>query len=114
MRVLCLFELRCKGVRPFVESRGVACVFTEIVVEKTKKGSRKMSFAWNSTKLRAIERHQPSPPLSQRKGEGKRLVLIAAGSAESIFVKRYVFLESNASIMWPPIIDASIIWPSHH
>jgi hypothetical protein len=53
-----------------------------------------VSFAWPSTKLRAIERHQPSPPLSQRKGEGNRLVLLAAGPAESIFVKWYVFMDS--------------------
>ena len=90
--MLCLFELRCTGARPFVDSWGVACIFTEIVVEKDKKRSRKMSFARPSTKLRSIERHQPSPPLSQRKGEGKRLVLIAAGPAESIFVKSTFFL----------------------
>jgi hypothetical protein len=91
--MLCLFELRCTGARPFVDSWGVACIFTEIVVEKDKKRSRKMSFARPSTKLRSIERHQPSPPLSQRKGEGKRLVLIAAGPAESIFVKSILTLK---------------------
>ena len=75
-------------VRARSSTRGVSPVFfTEIVVEKDKKGSRRISFAWLSTKLRSVERHQPSPPLSQRKGEGKRLVLIAAGPAESIFVK---------------------------
>ena len=91
--MMCLFELRCTGARPFVDSWGVACIFfTEIVVEKDKKRSRKMSFARPSTKLRSIERHQPSPPLSQRKGEGKRLVLIAAGPAE--------FFSSKGTISW--------------
>ncbi len=59
-----------------------------------------MSFAWTSTKLRAMERHQPSPPLSSRKGEGNRLVLLVAGPAVSIFVKRYVFLELVVVKKW--------------
>ena len=75
---------RCAPVRRL---EGCRLYFIEIVVEKDKKRSRKMSFARPSTKLRSIERHQPSPPLSQRKGEGKRLVLIVAGPAEYIFVK---------------------------
>ena len=90
-------------MRLFDDSRAVACVFNEKVVEKGKKGSRRMSFACPSTKLRAVERHQPSPPLSQRKGERNRLVLLAAGPAESIFVKWYVFLDSRGIIIIPSI-----------
>ncbi len=85
--IMCLFELRCTGARPFVDSRGVAWIFYRNSCGKRQKGSRKMSFARPSTILRSVERHQPSPPLSQRKGEEKRLVLIVAGPAESIFVK---------------------------
>jgi len=77
----------------FGDWRDVVCVFSEKVVEKDKKRSRRVSCAWQSTKLRAMEGHQSSPPLSQRKGEGNRLVLLAAGPAVSIFVEWYVFLR---------------------
>ena len=90
-------------------TRGVSPdFFTEIGVEKDKKGSRRMSIARPSTKLRSIERHQPSPPLSQRKGEGKRLVLIAAGPAESIFVKS-TFSSMAPRVMFPLVGWSSVI-----
>ncbi len=94
MACLVSVQIAMYGMCLFDDSRAVACVFSEKVVEKDKKGSRRVSFARQSTKLRAMERHQSSPPLSQRKGEGNRLVLLAAGPAASIFVEWYVFYIS--------------------
>jgi hypothetical protein len=45
--------------------------------------SRRVENAYHTPNFRALEREAPFPPLSMRKGEGKRHVLLAAGPATS-------------------------------
>ncbi len=55
------------------------------------KVSREVENAYRTPKFGAEEGQSPSSPLSLRKGEGKRRVLLATGSAASLW---YVFLKT--------------------
>jgi hypothetical protein len=57
------------------------------------KGSRRAENAYLTPKLQAVGRESPSPPLSLRKGEGERHVLLAAGSAVTFSAFSWIFQD---------------------
>ncbi len=55
------------------------------------KVSKRAENAYQTPKLRAVGRESPPPPLSLKKGERKRLVLLAAGPATACGTFSWVF-----------------------
>jgi hypothetical protein len=73
------------------------CAFVSFLKRKVSRGAKN---AYQTLKLRAVGWESPPPPLSLKKGEGKRLVLLAAGPAVVFGTFSWILYFFISSIMY--------------